>query len=69
MAAYSERAGREEEQDIKEREATAEKGGGRLVKFTAIFITVLVNQARSSLSASLPSTAQSSEPSLLLHPS
>lgn len=66
MAAYSERAGQEEEQDIKEREATAEKGCVRLVKFTAIFITVLVNQVRSSLSALLPNTAQSSEPSLLV---
>lgn len=53
MAAYSERAGREEERDIKEREATAEEeeaggggGEGGLLKFTAIFITALVNQVR-----------------------
>lgn len=49
MEAYSERAVREEEQDIKEREAAAEEGGGGLLKLTAIFITVLVNH-----SASLP---------------
>lgn len=60
MAAYSERAGRGEERDIKEREATAEKGGGRLLKFTAVVITALVNQVRSSPSALLANTTQSS---------